>query len=114
MQCIEIESPISIEEIKSSIWDCGAEKAPGPDGYTFKLIKKRWGSMQEDIVQYIKHFEVTGTFSQGCNSSFITLVPKVKDPITLADYRPISLIGCIYKIVAKILANRHKKLLGQL
>jgi len=35
----------------------------------------------------------------------------VKHPQALNDFRPISLIGCVYKIVAKILANRLKKVL---
>ncbi|GKD97798.1 RNA-directed DNA polymerase, eukaryota, reverse transcriptase zinc-binding domain protein [Tanacetum coccineum] len=39
-------------------------------------------------------------------SSFITLVPKVKDPLHITDYRPISLIGCQYKVITKVLANR--------
>lgn len=95
-QCSLIESPFSIEEIKAAIWGCGAEKAPGPDGYTFKFIKEKWECMKDDIIRYIRHFEKTRLFSKGCNSSFITLVPKVKDPISLTDYRPISLIGCIY------------------
>ena len=42
----------------------------------------------------------------GCNSSFITLIPKVGSPLGVGDYRPISLIGVQYKIVAKILAIR--------
>nr|GEX57649.1 hypothetical protein [Tanacetum cinerariifolium] len=44
----------------------------------------------------------------GYNASFITLIPKVTDPVGLNDYRPISLIGCSYKVIAKVLANRLK------
>ncbi|GJX88119.1 reverse transcriptase domain-containing protein [Tanacetum coccineum] len=44
--------------------------------------------------------------SPGCNSSFITLIPKVDNPLVVSDFRPISLIGAQYKILAKILANR--------
>ena len=40
------------------------------------------------------------------NSSFITLIPKVNDPIYLSDFRPISLIGSTYKIIAKLLSVR--------
>ncbi|GJZ96381.1 hypothetical protein Tco_0668715 [Tanacetum coccineum] len=47
--------------------------------------------------------------SRGCNSSFVTIIPKVSDPIGLGDFRPISLIGCYYKIIAKMLAERVKR-----
>ncbi|GJS69334.1 C2 calcium/lipid-binding domain-containing protein CaLB [Tanacetum coccineum] len=52
------------------------------------------------------HFEIS------CNSSFITLVPKCDDPLVLNDYMPISLIGCQYKIIAKILENRLGKVIA--
>nr|XP_043630062.1 uncharacterized protein LOC122601362 [Erigeron canadensis] len=47
----------------------------------------------------------------GCNSSFITLIPKVLYPLTIEDFRTISLIGLQYKIIAKILAMRLAKVL---
>lgn len=37
---------------------------------------------------------------------FLTLIPKVPNPMDLKDYRPISLVGCLYKLLAKILVNR--------
>jgi len=40
------------------------------------------------------------------------LIPKVKDPLALNDYRPISLIGSVYKIIAKALALRIKSVIG--
>nr|GEZ09037.1 RNA-directed DNA polymerase, eukaryota [Tanacetum cinerariifolium] len=43
---------------------------------------------------------------RGNNSSFIALIPKVTDAKFVTDFRPISLIGCVYKVVTKILANR--------
>lgn len=48
--------------------------------------------MKDDILAFIKHFEVHGNFTSGCNSLFINLVPKSKDHLTFGDYRPISLI----------------------
>ena len=56
-------------------------------------------------------FYVNGIFLKGCNASFIALIPKVADPQNLNEFRPISLIGCMYKIVAKLLAKRLKKVM---
>lgn len=56
-------------------------------------------------------FEENGQFFTGCNSTFITLIPKVKDPLIISDYRLTSLVGCQYKILSKILAERLKKVL---
>ncbi|XP_052622513.1 uncharacterized protein LOC128127842 [Lactuca sativa] len=68
--------------------------------------------MKDDVFDFVKQFEKSGYIAPGCNSSFITLIPKTSDPLNLGDYRPISLIGCMYKIIAKLLANRLKQVLG--
>nr|KYP57260.1 Transposon TX1 uncharacterized [Cajanus cajan] len=94
-----------------AVWDCDSSKSPGPDGFNFKFIKSFWETVKEDIVRMMKEFHANGKLPKGTNSTFITLIPKVDDPQTLGDYRPISLVGCLYKILAKILANRLKKVL---
>nr|GEZ05225.1 RNA-directed DNA polymerase, eukaryota [Tanacetum cinerariifolium] len=53
-------------------------------------------------------------FARGCNSSFITLIPKNQDPKYVSDFRPISLIGSLYKVVSKILANRLSLVISDL
>lgn len=108
-----LEGRFTLVEIKDAVWSCGSEKAPGPDGFTFKFLKRFWLLLKEDIVSWVRHFEEFGSISRGCNSSFITLVAKVKDPLVLKDYRPISLIGSIYKIISKLLASRLKKVIGE-
>nr|GFD01639.1 RNA-directed DNA polymerase, eukaryota, reverse transcriptase zinc-binding domain protein [Tanacetum cinerariifolium] len=49
----------------------------------------------------------------GCNSSFIALILKIPDANMVKD-RPISLIGSIYKIIAKILTNHLVRVLGDI
>lgn len=48
------------------------------------------------------------------NASFIALIPKKKGAMKLRDYMPISLIGSVYKIIAKVLAERLKRVMGNL
>ncbi|KAI3710195.1 hypothetical protein L2E82_39969 [Cichorium intybus] len=112
MEAIGLEAPFTVEEIKSVVWACGCEKAPGPDGFTFKFVKQFWDTIKVDVMRCVSHFDRHGTLAHGCNSSFITLVPKIKDPTSLSDFRPISLIGVIYKIISKTLALRLKRVVG--
>jgi len=90
---------------------CGGTKRPSSDEFNFFFIKTNWGIMWDDICKAIHSFHEFGYIPKGCNSSFITLIPKKDNPGNLGDYRPISLVGCIYKIIAKILANRLKGVL---
>nr|GEX98157.1 RNA-directed DNA polymerase, eukaryota [Tanacetum cinerariifolium] len=100
-----LDEPFSDDEIKDTVWNYGSDKSPGPDGFTFKLFKKYWDVIGGDILLFVKEFKTTSSIQRGCSSSFFTLVPKVKDPIVICDFRPISLIGYQYKIIAKVLAN---------
>ncbi|KAJ9547610.1 hypothetical protein OSB04_020153 [Centaurea solstitialis] len=108
-----LEAPFTLEEIKLVVWSCGEDKAPGPDGLTFKFIKHFWDTLNEDILNMVCNFERNGAISQGCNSSFISLFPKVDDPLSLRYFRLISLIGCTYKIISKLLAIRLKQVVNK-
>ncbi|KAJ0621814.1 putative RNA-directed DNA polymerase [Helianthus annuus] len=79
----------------------------------FGFIKKFWEHFRDDFIGIMNHFHNTGTISKGCSSSFISLIPKKKDPIGFKDYRPINLIGTISKVISKCLANRIKTVIGK-
>jgi hypothetical protein len=48
------------------------------------------------------------------SSYFVTLIPKVNSPLALNEFRPISLLGCLYKLEAKVLAKRLALVMGSL
>nr|GEW78569.1 RNA-directed DNA polymerase, eukaryota, reverse transcriptase zinc-binding domain protein [Tanacetum cinerariifolium] len=73
-------------------------------------------TMDEEIFKYdieAVSFFVSYVMPKDSNSSFITLISKVANPIHIKDFRPISLIGVQYKIIAKILANRLAKVVDK-
>ncbi|GJW38180.1 RNA-directed DNA polymerase, eukaryota [Tanacetum coccineum] len=101
----ELEAHISRDENCRAVWDCG-EKIYWPDGFTFEFFRKFWNIVGPDLCLAVEWFFHHASFPVGCNSSFIALIPKTLNPKSVGEYRPISLIGSIYKIVTKILANR--------
>nr|GEY55029.1 putative RNA-directed DNA polymerase, eukaryota, reverse transcriptase zinc-binding domain protein [Tanacetum cinerariifolium] len=101
-----LTSLVSETEIRDAIWDCGSDKSSGPDGFTFAFFKDFWNVIKSDVMKFVHHFFNKGILPRGCNTSFITLIPKVPSPMVINDFRPISLIGAQYKIITKVLANR--------
>ncbi|GJU61777.1 RNA-directed DNA polymerase, eukaryota [Tanacetum coccineum] len=74
-------------------------------------------SQNEDFESDISHEEIkraVGSFPRGINSSFNTLIPKKQDAKMVKDFCPISLIGSLYKIIAKILANQLCLVMGDI
>ena len=64
-------------------------------------------------MQIFHHFYEHGMFSHRLNTTFIALIPKKPGSVDIKDFRPISLVTGLYKIVAKVLANRLKLVLGK-
>ena len=56
---------------------------------------------------------VNGKWPRGSNASFIYLISKTDNLQQLNDYRLISLVGCVYKTMLKILAIRLKKVISK-
>ena len=54
-----------------------------------------------------------GRFIKNLNATFLVLIPKKEGAKDLKDFRPISLVGDLYKLLVKVLANRIKKLMGK-
>ncbi|GJW75401.1 RNA-directed DNA polymerase, eukaryota [Tanacetum coccineum] len=96
-----LESEVSDDEVRNAVWDCGVDKTPGPDGFTFGFYRRYWKLIERDVIKAVKWFFLHGSIPNGGNASFITLIPKIPNASMVKDFRPISLIGSIYKIVAK-------------
>lgn len=66
--------------------------------------------LKGDFITFFLEFHSNRSLVKGSNSSFITLIPKVEEnPVKLKEFRSISLIGCMYNVLAKLLANRLRK-----
>lgn len=103
-----------MEEIKEAVWNCDGSKAPGPDGFNFNFVNSAWDIIQNEVVQFVLDFWQSGDLQAGINVAFISLIPKIGEAKNLSDFRPICLVGCLFKILAKILAVRLKGVMDYL
>ena len=108
-----LEVMFSEEEIFAALSSCYGDKAPGPYGFTMAFWLFCWDVVKSDILGLFREFYLHGTFSRSLNSTFLVLIPKKEGAEDLKDFRPISLVGSVYKLLAKVLANRLKLVMGE-
>lgn len=109
-----LESSFTADKIKQAVWNCTCSKSPCPDGFNFNFIKRYWDLLKFDFVDCIKYFETSCRLAKGLNPSFLTLIPKKSDILELSDFRPISLIRCVYKVLSKLLTSRLAKVINKI
>jgi hypothetical protein len=102
-----------IEEFKDALFSMHSDKAPGPDGLNPAFYKRFWELCGSEVFQTSKQWLQIGRFPDQLNNTNIVLIPKVANPTSMKDLRPISLCNVLYKIVSKVLANRLKPLLSR-
>ncbi|KAM7498116.1 hypothetical protein LguiA_022530 [Lonicera macranthoides] len=108
-----LERPFEESEIKAAIDACEGDKAPGPDDFTIEAFKKGWEVIKKDIMGVFNEFFNNGVVNACTNSTFICLIPKKLSSLKLKDYRPISLVTSLYKILPKVLALRIREVMSE-
>ncbi|RVW67638.1 Transposon TX1 uncharacterized 149 kDa protein [Vitis vinifera] len=108
-----LEVMFSEEEIFAALSSFCGDKAPGPDGFTMAFWLFCWDVVKPEILGLFREFYLHGTFQRSLNSTFLLLIPKKEGTEDLKDFRPISLVGSVYKLLAKVLANRLKTVMGE-
>ncbi|GJT25809.1 hypothetical protein Tco_0895746 [Tanacetum coccineum] len=75
-QNVDLESNVTYEEIKKAIWDCGTNKYPGPDGFTFDFFRKYWKTIDQDVVNAA--LRLLHYYGKWDKANFITIVQVLK------------------------------------
>jgi hypothetical protein len=98
--------PFTNDEIDQAIKEMPSERAPGPDGFNMQFIMKCWHIIKSDFYQLRHDFFNEAVSLQAINSPFITLIPKINNPVSKNDYKPNSLLDSILKLLTKLLSRR--------
>jgi hypothetical protein len=104
----QLETPLSIDELDRSAAQ-GNRSASGMDGLSNCFIKKFWHVLRKPLHRYTVHAVRTGKLSRSFKTASIKLIPKKGDCTKLKNWRPISLLSYLYKVISSALNNRLKK-----
>lgn len=107
MLCAKFEKMVINEVVRD--YDMG--KCLGPNKFNFNFLKEFWHLLKEDFLRVLSEFYEREVLPKGTNSPFISLIPKKEDLLHLGEFRPISLIGCIFNVISKLLARRIRRVL---
>lgn len=98
-------APVTNDEVFQALKGINDLKAPGYDGYNALLFKRAWPVVGEDITKAVLKFFSLGCMHEPVNCTTITLIPKVKNPTRVSEFRPISCCIILYKLISKILTQ---------
>ena len=101
------------EEVFAAISGLNGEKAPGPDSFPITFWFFSWEFVKDEVMDFFKEFYEKKKFVRSLNATFLVLIPKKGNVEGIKDYRPISMLGGLYKILAKVLANRMRRVLDK-
>ncbi|XP_042939332.1 uncharacterized protein LOC122274351 [Carya illinoinensis] len=101
----------TFEEVKNAVFEMQPLSSPGPDGFCAGFYQDNWTIVGDKVFSTVKDFFSTRSGTGEVNDTYIVSIPKKKCPDLVTEYRPISLCNVLYKIVAKVLANRLKAFL---
>ncbi|XP_019183645.1 PREDICTED: uncharacterized protein LOC109178466 [Ipomoea nil] len=113
-QNVMLDRPFENNEVKEALFAMYPDKAPGPDGLNPGFYQQFWEIVGGDVSGFITNALNSCVFPEGLNDTNIVLIPKKEMPETVADLRSIALSNVIYRVMAKMIANRMKTLMGGL
>ena len=103
-----LDKPFDEDEVFGVVNEFKGDKAPGPDRFTMAFFQSCWSTVKTDVMNVFHVFHAHAVFEKSLNATFLALIPKKFDVVDVQDFRPISLLGEMYKIIVKVLANRMR------
>lgn len=104
---------VSLEQLKEVLHSFQHDKSPGPNGWTIEFYLGFIDLIGNDLLGVVEESRRIGVIHAPINTSFIALIPKVNKVESFDDFRPISLCNCLYKIIAKVISRRIKRVLSK-
>lgn len=109
-----LEQQFTLSEVEATVRQLANNKASGPDGLPSEFLKIYWSELKLEILGIMSDFYHGRLNLQPYNEACIVMVPKIETPLTTANFRPISVLNLIPKLISKVLSNRLRQYLPDL
>ncbi|GAA0144869.1 reverse transcriptase [Lithospermum erythrorhizon] len=104
----------TMEELRQIVFSLNKDSVGGPDGFNGHFFHNFWPLIAEDLLAAVKQFLDGSSLHQSFTSTTIALIPKMDNPKSWKDYRPISLCSFVNKVISKLLSTRIANILPNL
>ena len=112
-EAASLEETFSKNEIWTAISGLNSDKALGPDSFPLAFWSFSWDFVKIEVIGFFKEFHDNSRFVKNLNTTYFPLIPKKQTVEDFKDLIPISLVGGLYKILSKVLANRIKRIMDK-
>jgi exonuclease III len=103
-----LEAPLLISELDKAVTEANKKSAPGLDGLPMSFIAKFWHRLRLPLFRYSEVCFNKGILTPTFRSACVRLIPKKGNKKLLKNWRPISLLSNLYKVLSRALNNRLK------
>ena len=102
LDLLELEIPLTKEEIDDVIKHMPADKSPGPDGFRAEFYQHFWNLIKDDLKMMFDDLYKGTLDIKRLNYGIIRLIPKTKEANQIQKFRPICLLNVSFKIFTKV------------
>lgn len=107
-----LEEPLSLQEVEAALNSLKMGKAPGCDGLPVEFYKALFPLIGSELVEMYQESLTKGELPPTLRTGLVTLLYKKGRKEDLANWRPITLLNTDYKVLAKIITERLKKVVS--
>nr|KYP37853.1 Transposon TX1 uncharacterized [Cajanus cajan] len=108
---LALTAPVTKEEVRRAVMSMKSYKAPGPDGFQPFFFKQYWPIVGDELWRTVKDAFRLGFSEVSLLETQMVLIPKVDHPVSLKEFRPISLCNVAWKVISKVLVARLRPFL---
>jgi len=108
-ETLDLDQPLTIEELDKACIEGNSSSAPGADGFGMPVIRLCWPFLRHALFRYTNECLRKGRLTQNFRGASIRLIPKKDTVSDIKNWRPISLLSNLYKIISRALNSRLAK-----